>query len=185
MPRRALLLALAAAALVAGGAWWTARSRPARPDSAAWRAVGASLAARYPDVRTVSTDALAAELDARPAPLLLDAREPAEYAVSHLPGARRVDPDASADALAAALGGVDRDRPAVVYCSVGARSAAVAARLADAGFADVRNLEGSIFRWAGEGRPLVGPGGAATDLVHPYDAVWGRLLDAARRAPLP
>ena len=191
VPRRALLLALAAA--VAGGVWWAARSRPARPDSAAWRAVGAMVAARSPDVRTVSTDALAAELDRRPTPLLLDAREPAEYAVSHLPGARRVDPDASAAALADALGGVARDRPVVVYCSVGVRSAGVAERLEDAGFSDVRNLEGSIFRWANEGRPLTRGGGPQTggtqtgeaaERVHPYDAAWGRLLDPARRADL-
>ena len=183
MSRRSALLALAAGVL-AGAGWWATRSRPARPDSAAWRAVGATVAARYPGVRTVTTDALAAELERRPAPLLLDAREAAEYAVSHLPGARRVDPDASAGSLAAALGGVARDRPVVVYCSVGVRSASVATRLASAGFTDVRNLEGSVFRWAGEGRPLVGEGGAATDLVHPYDATWGRLLDPARRAPL-
>ena len=185
MPRRALLLALAAA--VAGGVWWAARSRPARPDSAAWRAVEATLAARYPDVRAVSTDALAAELERRPAPLLLDARTPEEYAVSHLPGARRVDPDADADALAEFVDTVPRDRPVVVYCSVGVRSAGVAARLAEARFTDVRNLEGSIFRWASEGRPLV-RGGAGSETpasrVHPYDAVWGRLLDPARRADL-
>ena len=144
--------------------------------------MGATIAARYPGVRTVTTGALAAELGDR-GPLLLDAREADEYAVSHLPGARRVDPDASAGSLAAALGGVARDRPVVVYCSVGIRSAGVAERLAAAGFTDVRNLEGSIFRWANEGRPLERGGGAA-DRVHPYDATWGRLLDPARRAPL-
>ena len=142
----------------------------------------AAVAARYPDVRAVTTGALAAELGRRPAPLLLDAREPAEYAVSHLPGARRVDPDASAGDLAAALDTVARDRPVVVYCSVGLRSAGVAERLGRAGFSDVRNLEGSVFRWANEGRPLVGGAGGAAGLVHPYNATWGRLLDPGRRA---
>ena len=173
---------ITAAAVLAGGVWWALRTRSSDPGSAAWRAVEATVAARYPDVPTVTTSELAAALDGRPAPLLLDAREPAEYAVSHLPGARRVDPAASADALAAALGTVDRDRPVVVYCSVGVRSGGVAARLREAGW-DARNLEGSIFRWANEGRPLAGPGGAA-GVVHPYDATWGRLLDPDLRADL-
>lgn len=180
------LLWLAAAGLAAAAAALLL-SRPGRPGSATWRAVDAAIAARHPDVPTVTTDALAAELDNGPAPLLLDAREPAEYAVSHLPGARRVDPDADAATLAGALGGVDRDRPVVVYCSVGVRSAGVAARLETAGFSDVRNLEGSIFRWANEGRPLVRGGaesGAPADRVHPYNATWGRLLDADRRAEI-
>ena len=41
----------------------------------------------------------------------------------------------------------------------------------------VSNLEGSIFRWSGEGRPLVDPKGKSTRLVHPYNPYWGRLLD--------
>ena len=72
----------------------------------------------------------------------------------------------------------------MVYCSVGVRSAGVARRLRAAGFAEVENLEGSVFRWANEGRPLVAAGGAATDVVHPYDAAWGRLLRPERRADL-
>jgi hypothetical protein len=46
----------------------------------------------------------------------------------------------------------------------------------------VRNLDGSIFAWANEGRPLERNGQPA-QLVHPYDALWGKLLDPARRAP--
>jgi rhodanese-related sulfurtransferase len=153
------------------------------PDSMGWRAAEAMIARDFPDVPTVTTDALAGELDGPTAPLLLDAREPAEYAVSHLPGAQHVPPDADADALAALLAGVDRERPVVVYCSVGYRSARVAQRLRGAGFSDVRNLEGSIFRWANEGRPLARDSSAAST-VHPFDAAWGRLLRADLRSDL-
>lgn len=45
------------------------------------------------------------------------------------------------------------------------------------------NLEGSIFAWANEGRPLVDDKGLATK-VHPYDAKWGELLKPALRSPL-
>ncbi|MEM7699789.1 MAG: hypothetical protein AAF236_15450, partial [Verrucomicrobiota bacterium] len=45
----------------------------------------------------------------------------------------------------------------------------------------VRNLVGSIFAWANEDRPLETPTGEATDLVHPFNNFWGRLLDPERR----
>lgn len=182
--RLAVVLLLVALA-VAGGVWWWAARGAHRPGSLAWRAVDRDLAARFSDVPTTTTAALAARLaDSTVTPVLLDARTEAEYAVSHLPGAHRVDPDASPAELADALEGIDRERPIVVYCSVGVRSGAVARRLRTAGFARVENLAGSIFRWANEGRPLV-RAGRATGAVHPYDAVWGRLLDPDHRAPLP
>lgn len=179
--RRALPSVLALVGVVVG-VWW-AQGRQSRPDSAGWHGVERTLRTRFADVPTISTDRLGAWLadSTRPAPVLLDARTPEEYAVSRLPGARRVDPDAEADALAAALADVRADRPVVVYCSVGVRSAAVARRLTEAGFGDVRNLEGSIFRWANEGRPVVRDGEAVRE-VHPYDAVWGRLLRPELRA---
>ncbi|PAP78867.1 hypothetical protein BSZ37_19095 [Rubrivirga marina] len=162
--------------------WLWAGRAAHRPGSLAWRAVDRDLAARFADVPTTTTAALAAHLaDSTVAPVLLDARTEAEYAVSHLPGAHRVDPDASAAELADALDGIDRQRSVVVYCSVGVRSGAVARRLQSAGFEHVENLAGSIFRWANEGRPLVRDGHPVEE-VHPYDAVWGRLLDPGRRA---
>ena len=181
--RRALWVAaaLGAAALAATAAW--ALFAPAAPDPLG--AVEAGIRARFPDVARTTTAALDARLadPSQAPPLLLDAREPAEYAVSHLPGARQIDPSLRGSALAAALDGVAPDREIVVYCSVGARSGGLAARLADAGFSRVSNLEGSIFRWANEGRPLVRDGAPATT-VHPFSARWGRLLDADRRAEL-
>ncbi len=45
----------------------------------------------------------------------------------------------------------------------------------------MQNLKGSIFQWANEGRPVVRDGEPVRE-VHPYDAVWGRLLDRDLRA---
>lgn len=154
-----------------------------RPRAVAWSAIERDLATRYPDVPTTTTAALADRLGGPDAPVVLDARTEAEYAVSHLPGARRVDPDADARALSLALADVDRQRDVVVYCAVGVRSARVAQRLREVGFESVANLEGSIFRWANEGRAVVRDGQAVGE-VHPYDAVWGRLLVPERRADL-
>lgn len=145
------------------------------------RALRPTIEARYPAVRWIGTAALARALEApdlRPA--LLDTRAPAEYAVSHLRGARWVDPDRED------LSDLDlpRDAPVVVYCSVGWRSAIVADRLRRAGFTAADNLEGGIFQWANEGRPVF-RGDRAVRQVHPFDATWGRMLRAELRAPLP
>lgn len=139
-----------------------------------WQAVDQMIASQFPEVTGITTDSLARRLDAPSAqrPLLLDARSPEEYAVSHLPAARRVAPNATS---VPALDSVARDTAIVVYCSVGYRSARLASRLQSQGFRNVANLQGSIFRWANEGRTVV-QGDTPVRAVHPYDATWGRLL---------
>jgi rhodanese-related sulfurtransferase len=137
---------------------------------------------RFPDVQQISTTKLAAWLadPARPQPQLLDVREPAEYVVSHLAGAIRISPHASA---AKVMARINPHRPVVVYCSVGYRSSQLAQQLQRAGFTNVMNLEGSIFAWANEGRPLAADGHPAT-LVHPYNRKFGQMLKPSLRAPL-
>ncbi len=128
---------------------------------------------RFPGVDWVDTGRLADWLAAPAPPLLLDARSPGEFEVSRLPGARRVDPDAREYDL----GAIPAERPIVVYCSVGYRSAAVARRLERAGHDRVYNLEGGIFAWANQGRPVQREGLRVYE-VHPYDRRWGRFLSA-------
>ena len=166
---------------VRGAAAWIAVSVLAVPGSACnqdsrpldWNAVEAIIADEYPDVPRMSTAELAAALAADPARVLvLDARAADEFAVSRLPGAHLVGSDADTAArLAAAAPGAR----VVVYCSVGYRSAALVDRLRERGHADAVHLEGSIFRWAGEGRPVYRDG-TRIEQVHPYDDRWGALL---------
>ena len=129
----------------------------------------------FPDVQTVSTKQLAGWLADKgiETPVLLDVRAPDEYSVSHLDGARRALTTSEAMRVLHDVGKADR---IVVYCSVGYRSAKLAQALGARGYTDVYNLEGSIFQWANESRPLVHDQGVATK-VHPYDENWGRLLD--------
>ncbi len=148
-----------------------------------WFFLKRSLHGRFADVHWITTKQLADWLAAkdRPQPVLLDVRTPAEWDVSHLPGARRVDPKADAKTAAA---GLAKDTPIVTYCSVGYRSGAMAERLRAAGYTHVQNLEGSIFQWANEHRPLVHDGRRVTR-VHPYTEGWGRLLAPEVRASVP
>ena len=70
---------------------------------------------------------------------------------------------------------VSSDQRIVLYCSVGHRSSELAQFLMKKGYTEVYNLEGSIFAWANEGRPVY-RGNERVKVVHPYDRTWGRLL---------
>lgn len=135
----------------------------------------------FPTVKWLTTQQFAQWLEdpLKPQPIILDARSEAEYALSHLKEAKRIDP--KHPDLAAFAG--YQDTPIVVYCSVGYRSARIAEQLGQAGFSRVYNLEGSLFQWANEGRPVFKDGCPAM-FVHPYDALWGRLLKPRYRAQL-
>ena len=145
-----------------------------------WQALNAALRQKFPAVARIRTPELAAWLgDAgRTPPRLLDVREPAEYRVSHLADAQQVEPGSDPAAL-----NLPKDQPIVTYCSVGYRSAEYAQKLRRAGFTNVRNLEGSIFEWANENRPLVNADGQPAEKVDPYNKTWGLLLRPDRRAP--
>ncbi len=149
-------------------------------SSLGWKAMNARIRSEFPKVKRITTAELAAWLNdqKRPTPLLLDVRTPAEYNVSHLKGAQRINPDAKAPF------DLPRDRPIVTYCSVGYRSAALAKRLREAGYQTLENLEGSIFQWANEERPVYRDGEPVSK-VHPYNGIWGKLLAPAHRADVP
>lgn len=176
LPKRAVSAAL----ILLGGA--AALLGLASCQGVAWNLVTRKVRHDFPTVQRTDPAGLARWLGDpnRPPPLLLDVRTRAEFDVSHLPGAQRVEPGSDAAQLHA-----PRDRPIVTYCSVGYRSADFAAKLQAAGFQRVENLEGSIFQWANEGRPVVGRDGARVGEVHPYDRTWGNLLAPARRARVP
>jgi rhodanese-related sulfurtransferase len=114
----------------------------------------------------------------RPPPLLIDARPEDQFKLSHIEGAVRLDPlqpDLSP------LEHVPRDQPVLVYDAAGAVGSAMVIGLTQAGFERVSNLDGGLFRWANEGRPIVGEAGPATK-VHSVSWGWSRLLKARFRS---
>ncbi|UBM57918.1 rhodanese-like domain-containing protein [Marinilongibacter aquaticus] len=110
--------------------------------------------------------------------LLLDAREKPEYAVSHLKDARWVGFE-TFDAKS--LKDVPKDKPIVVYCSIGVRSEKVGEKLKAAGFEQVENLYGSIFEWVNEGHPVYDSQGKQTEKVHAYNRKWGIWLNKGEK----
>ena len=109
--------------------------------------------------------------------LFLDAREPQEYAVSHLRGAVAVGYD---HFDLKNLEGIPKDRRIVVYCSVGYRSEKIAEKLLAAGYTRVANLYGGIFEWANQGHPAFNDQGR-TDEIHAYSRTWGVWLRKGKK----
>lgn len=142
--------------------------------SLAFSAIKHLIRRKYPQVKSLTTQQLAQWLQDPAQLILLDARNQAEYQQSHLQHARWFDPQHSCPTE-------DRNTPVVVYCSVGYRSARVATVLTAAGYTQVYNLEGSIFQWVNEERPVF-RNGKQTTRVHPYNLTWGRLLKPEHRA---
>ncbi len=142
-----------------------------------WLAVYAALRAGYPDVDHITPAELADLLQKEPLPVLLDVRGPDEYGVSHLAGAINAPDEPAALAI---LERVPPEATIIAYCSLGIRSAALARRLHTHGYSSVKNLEGSIFRWANEGHPLYW-GNEEVETVHPHSERWGKLLDSRLR----
>lgn len=82
--------------------------------------------------------------------VVLDVREPAEYAAGHVPGAINL-PQAE---LATRLGELPRDKPLMLICQGGYRSLRAAQFLVQVGFADVVNVRGGTAAWQASGRPV-------------------------------
>ena len=82
---------------------------------------------------------------------VIDVREPYEWEIARIPGARLIP----LGTLGQAIPSLDRSREIVVHCHHGIRSAAAAEALRGAGFTRVWNLAGGIERWSEEVDPRV------------------------------
>jgi sulfur-carrier protein adenylyltransferase/sulfurtransferase len=113
------------------------------------------------EVEEVSTSDAAARPDGA---LFVDVRERDEWDEGHIPGAVHIPRGYLESRIEAAA--PDRDRPIVVYCATGARSAFGTRTLEELGYTDVRNLGGGFVDWKRNGFPVQLP----------------RSLDADRRS---
>ena len=107
--------------------------------------------------------------------LILDAREPQEYAVSKIPGAVYVgfnEFDISTVRNLVA----DKKRKIIVYCSLGVRSERIGHKIKKAGYNNVFNLWGGIFEWKNEGKQVVDANNRVTENVHAYSKKWSAYL---------
>ena len=112
----------------------------------AWRDAGRHLGT----IATLEPAALAPRLAAGDV-TLVDVRNRSEWEAGHLPHAHHIP----LGHLAARLAEIPRDRPIVVQCQSGARSAIAASHLQRLGVVDVHDLLGGFQRWSAERREVV------------------------------
>ncbi|WP_067860070.1 adenylyltransferase/sulfurtransferase MoeZ [Nocardia shimofusensis] len=77
---------------------------------------------------------------------LIDVREPVEWDIVHIEGATLIPKDRILSGEA--LSELPQNRPIVLYCKTGIRSAEALAVLKSAGFADATHMQGGIVAWA-------------------------------------
>jgi adenylyltransferase/sulfurtransferase len=102
-------------------------------------------------VPAIAAKELAARLARKDALDLIDVREPHEWDICRIEGARL----APLSSFTAALRTLDSARDVVLYCRSGVRSAKALRQLQAAGFKRVWNLTGGILAWADEVDPSV------------------------------
>lgn len=122
-------------------------------------------------VKDIEVETLVQEKEAY---LLLDTRTKKEYEISHIPNAIWVGYDNFS--LNNLPQGISKDTKILTYCSVGYRSERIGEKLQEAGYQDVSNLKGSVFKWINEGHPLEDMLGSPTDKVHGFDKEWGKWV---------
>ncbi|MGZ4516803.1 MAG: adenylyltransferase/sulfurtransferase MoeZ [Mycobacteriaceae bacterium] len=95
---------------------------------------------------TITAPELKAMIDSGTVFQLIDVREPVEWEIVRIPGATLIPKDRilSGEALSELL----QDRPIVLHCKSGVRSAEALAAVKKAGFADATHLQGGVLAWA-------------------------------------
>lgn len=85
--------------------------------------------------------------------VILDVREPAEFAGGHIRDARNIP----LGELPKRVGELDKfkSKTVIVVCASGARSSKAASQLKHAGFSDVFSLNGGLAAWQTQGMPIV------------------------------
>jgi hydroxyacylglutathione hydrolase len=113
------------------------------------------LAAGQPLATTATVTPAEAALLQREGAAVIDVRGLTEWEAGHLPGA----PNLPLGWLRGRLADVPRNRPLVVYCQTGARSAIAASLLQAHGYDEVANLAGGMAAWRAAGLPIAAGAG--------------------------
>ncbi len=120
--------------------------------------VGQLVATTKKQVKTIDMAALKAALDRGDAGIIVDVREPGEYADGHLNGAINVPRGLIEFNIWTHVGypeKTDMGKKLTLYCKTGGRCALAAKSLQDLGFTNVTAVDMKIDDWVKAGYPLV------------------------------
>jgi thioredoxin 1 len=82
---------------------------------------------------------------------LVDVRTPEEYQNGHLANAHNID--WNSNSFENKVDGFEREKPIMVYCLSGARSASAAEKMRSLGFKQVYEMDGGMMKWRAAGLP--------------------------------
>ena len=104
--------------------------------------------------KDVTPDEAALMMNGKPrAPLVLDVRTPDEFAEGHIPGAKNVD--FLGDDFEKQIAALPADRPLIVHCAAGNRSAKAVAKIAALQkSAQIFHLKSGFNGWKAAGKPI-------------------------------
>lgn len=107
--------------------------------------------------------------------ILLDAREPIEFKVSHIKNTLSVGYNHFNIQNTVSLI-KNKNAKVIVYCSIGIRSEDIAEELKKAGFLNIYNLYGGIFEWKNKENIVISNENKLTEQIHVYSKEWGKWL---------
>ena len=95
---------------------------------------------------TISVTELADKIGANDDFYLVDVREPSEFEIVRIPGSHLIPKQGFLDGTVLAT--LPQDKPIILHCKSGVRSAECLAILKGAGFADATHVAGGVIAWA-------------------------------------
>jgi adenylyltransferase/sulfurtransferase len=95
---------------------------------------------------TISVSELKNKIDKNENFFLIDVREPSEFEIVRIPGSTLIPKQGFLDGTA--LTDLPQDKPIILHCKSGVRSAECLAILKGAGFADATHVSGGVIAWA-------------------------------------
>ena len=116
------------------------------PDYEAFCGVLSDAAQEASAGSTITVQELKSKIDAHENYYLIDVREPSEYEIVKIPTAHLIPKQGFIDG--SVLATLPQDRPIILHCKSGVRSAECLAILKDAGFSDASHVFGGVVAWA-------------------------------------
>jgi adenylyltransferase/sulfurtransferase len=116
------------------------------PDYEAFCGVLSDAAQEASAGSTITVQDLKSKIDAQENYYLIDVREPSEYEIVKIPTAHLIPKQGFIDG--SVLATLPQDRPIILHCKSGVRSAECLAILKDAGFSDASHVFGGVVAWA-------------------------------------
>jgi rhodanese-related sulfurtransferase len=105
--------------------------------------------------KIISAEELAERIQREQAPRIVDVRSEKEYAEAHIPGAVNIPYDQLGDRLSE-IDAAKTDE-IVVHCLSGYRAEIAEKLLSEAGYSNVRDLDGHMNAWQSGGYPIERP----------------------------